>query len=36
VVDNSPEAAASDEAVLEAELDLNKLRGESDAGSKTE
>jgi inner membrane protease subunit 1 len=36
VVDNSSEAAASDEAVLEAELDLNKLRGDSDAGSKTE
>lgn len=34
VVENSAEAAADDEAVLEAELDLNKLGGESESGSK--
>jgi hypothetical protein len=36
VVDNSPEAAANDEAVLEAELDLNKLKLTSDADSNIE
>ena len=33
VVENSPEATKSDEAVLEAELDLDKLAGSKDTGS---
>jgi hypothetical protein len=41
VVENSPQASASDEAVLDAELDLDKLRAgdgksSSDDGGKPE
>jgi len=31
-VENSAQAAASDEAVLDAELDLDKLRGDGEGG----